>query len=61
MSNQEILFQEATFDNDTQMKNNVESLLQAEHPMKGKKVTWPRTQLKSHFDSVRELQFCAGG
>ena len=43
------------------MKSNIESLLQGDHPMQGKKVTWPRTQLKSHFDAVRELSFCAGG
>ena len=46
---------EVTFESISKMKSNIENLLLADHPMQAKKVTWPRTQLKSHFDSVRDL------
>lgn len=31
----------------------------SEHELLGKKVLIPRVSLRSHFDSIRELKFCA--
>lgn len=33
--------------------------MKAEHNLVGKKALIPRTTLKSHFDSIKDLVFCA--
>lgn len=41
------------------MKTKLEGLIRGEHNLVGKKALIPRTTLKSHFDSIRDVQFCA--
>ncbi len=41
-------------------KMRIEGLLKAENNLLGKKALIPRTTLKNHFDSVRDIAFCSG-
>lgn len=37
------------------MKTKLEGLIRGEHNLVGKKALIPRTTLKSHFDSIRDV------
>jgi len=41
------------------IEEKLDKLMKVDHNLMGKKVLLPRTSLKSHFDSIRDLHFCA--
>ena len=45
--------------NELNIQNKIDHIMKSEHNLVGKKALIPRISLKSHFDVIRELAFCA--